>query len=133
VANYNDIRAAIGAAIESYQPGLNVYDYVPRSLTPPSAIVQPVPHRTIDYTQVQGRGAFAKWRFTIHIVIGQVDEQSAQQQAGDLISPGSPMIRALNRLPLTNGQTVVETGGIAQMMFDQGLYTAAELAVCIVA
>jgi len=131
VANYNDVRAALGTALETYQSGLNVYDYVPKSLTPPAAIVQPAPHRTIDYVQAQGAGGLAKWRFNVLIVIGQVDELAAQQQAGDLISPGSSVIQALNRMPLTNGYALVESGGIAQMMFDQGLYTYAELSVVI--
>jgi hypothetical protein len=132
VANYNDVRAALGEAMSVYSPALalNTYNYVPRSIIPPAAIVQPAPHRTIDYTQVEGRGSFALWRFNIMIVVGQVDEEAAQEQAGDLITPGSPLIRALQDIKL-NGYAQVIEGGISQMMFDQGLYTYAELSVVV--
>jgi hypothetical protein len=130
VANYNDVRAALGAAISVYNPALalNTYSYVPRSIVPPAVILQPTPHRTIDYTQVEGRGTFALWRFNIMVVVGQVDEEVAQEQAGDLITPGSDFIRAIQDIKL-NGYAQVLEGGIAQMMFDQGLYTYAELNV----
>lgn len=132
MANYNDIRAALGGAINLFNPALalNTYSYVPRSIVPPAAIVQPAPHRTIDYTQVEGRGSFALWRFNIMIVVGQVDEEAAQTQAGDLISPGSPLIAAIQNIKL-NGYAQVLDGGISQMMFDQGLYTYAELTVVV--
>lgn len=132
MANYNDIRAALGNAINVFDPSLalNTYSYVPRSIVPPAAIVQPAPHRTIDYTQVEGRGSFALWRFNIMIVVGQVDEEVAQTQAGNLITPGSPLIAAIQNIKL-NGYAQVLEGGISQMMFDQGLYTYAELTVIV--
>src|SRR5207245_1606966 len=101
------------------------------TLTPPSAIIQPQPHRTIDYLQTQQSG-LAKWRFNIMIVVGQVSEEAAQEQAGDLISPGAPLLLALNTRLCTGFVQVVE-GGISQMMFDQGLYTYAELSVVVTA
>ena len=132
MANYNDIRAALGNAINVFDPSLalNTYSYVPRSIVPPAAIVQPAPHRTIDYTQVEGRGSFALWSFNIMIVVGQVDEEVAQTQAGNLITPGSPLITAIQNIKL-NGYAQVLQGGISQMMFDQGLYTYAELTVIV--
>jgi hypothetical protein len=132
VANYNDVRAMLGDAINVYMPSLatNTYSYVPRSIIPPALIVQPTPHRTIDYTQVEGRGTFALWRFNIMIVIGQVDEEVAQTQAGDIITPGSPLIRAIQDIK-GNGYAQVLDGGISSMMFDQGLYTYAELNVIV--
>lgn len=132
MANYNDVRAALGQAIAVFNPALalNTYSYVPRSIVPPAAIVQPAPHRTIDYTQAEGRSTFALWRFNIMIVIGQVEEEAAQTQAGDLITPGSALIRAIQDLKF-NGYAQVLEGGISQMMFDQGLYTYAELNVVV--
>jgi hypothetical protein len=131
VTNYNCVRKALGDAVEGATQVLNVYSYVPRSLTPPSAIIQPAPRRTIDYLQTQSSG-LGKWRFNVLIVVGQVDEESAQEQAGDLISPGSPLLLALNQRLGTGFSQVVE-GGISQMMFDQGLYTYAELSVIVTA
>lgn len=132
MANYNDVRALLGAAIGVYNPALltNTYSYVPRSLVPPATILQPAPHRTIDYTQVEGRGNFALWRFNVMIVVGQVDEEAAQIEAGDIITPGSTLIRAIQDIK-GNGYAQVLEGGISQMMFDQGLYTYAELSVIV--
>lgn len=134
MTGYNAVRTALGAAVQSYQPGLNVYYYTPRSLVPPAAIIKPQSQnqRTIEYLQVQGAGGLAKWHFNILLVIGQLDEQAAEEQAGELISPGSPLVRALNGRLSTGFSQVIE-GGIASMMFDQGLYTYAQLTVVVTA
>jgi hypothetical protein len=133
VVNYNEVRAALGEAIAVYSPALalNTYSYVPRSITPPAVILQPVPRRTIDYLEAN-RSRSAKWRFNVIIVVGQVDEEAAQQQAGDMISPGSSLLNALNTR-MGTGYAQVTDGGISQMQFDQGLYTYAELSVVVLA
>jgi hypothetical protein len=132
VANYNDIRYALGASVTAYQPNVNVYYYVPRSLVPPAAIVQPQPHRTISYQQALS-SPMAEWRFNILIVIGQVDEQAAQEQAGELISPGSGLVQALNDTQLPSGYVVVTDGSISEMQTGSSstLYTYAQLSVCV--
>jgi hypothetical protein len=133
VSNYNDVRTALGASVTAYQPGVNVYYYVPRSLVPPAAIVQPQPHRTIDYMQAQS-STMARWYFNVLLVIGQVDEQAAQEQAGDLISPGSGLIQALNDTTLpSSGYVVVTDGAISEMATGGGsaLYTYAQLSVSV--
>lgn len=128
MATYNDIRAALAEAIQTYQPDLNVYYYVPRTFIPPVAIVQPVPHRTIKYSKAQGPGLMAYWQFHVLLVIGQVDEQASQEQAGELISPESPLVQALNTR-LLNGFSHVLDAGISESMFDDGLYTYVQLTV----
>lgn len=128
MSNYNDIRTALGAAVQAYQPDLNVYYYVPRSLIPPSAIVTPKPHQTIEYLQAQS-SSLAEWHFNILIVIGQVDEQAAQDQAGDIISPGSTLIQALQNAQLPNGYVQVVDGSISEMQFGGGVYTYAQLSL----
>jgi hypothetical protein len=132
VANYNDIRNALGASVTAFQPNVNVYYYVPRTLVPPAAIVQPVPHRTISYLQVQS-SPMAEWRFNILLVIGQVDEQAAQEQAGELISPGSGLVQALNDTQLPSGYVVVTDGAISEMQTggSAALYTYAQLSVTV--
>lgn len=133
MVNYNEVRALLGEAIGAYSPALalNTYSYVPRSLTPPAVILQPAPRRTIDYLEANQSRA-AKWRFNVMIVVGQVDEEAAQEQAGDLISPGSGLLCALNAR-IGSGFSQVTDGSIAQMQFDQGLYTYAELSVVVMA
>lgn len=134
MSNYNDVRTALGTAIQRYQPGLNVYYYVPQSLVPPAAIIKPQSQnvRTIEYAQAHGDSSLAKWHFQVLLVIGQLDEQAAQEQAGELISPGSTLVRSLSGR-LSTGFSQVTEGGISSMMFDQGLYTYAQLTVAVLA
>lgn len=130
MTNYNIVRKAISEAVQAYRSDMNVYCYVPRTLIPPSAIVRPRAGRTIDYLQAQSSG-FAKWYFTVMLVVGLVDEEAAQKLAGDLISPGSDLIVALQNADLPNGYATVTDGSVSQMMFDQSLYTYAELSVIV--
>lgn len=129
MTNFNFVRKALGTAIQSYQPGLNVYYYVPRSFAPPAAIVEPASQRTINYKMVQGNGPFSKWFFNVLLVLGQVDEEAAQEAAGEIISPGSPLIRALQCADLGNGFVEVTDAAISQMQFGNGIYTYARLTV----
>ena len=134
MASYASVQAALGAAIGTYSPALalNTYTYVPRSLVPPAAIIQPQAHKTIDYMVLHGSSHVAKWYFTVQLVIGQVDEEAAQEQAGVLISPGSDFIAALNSTAFPNGgYAKVTEGAVSQMMFADGLYTYAQLSVYI--
>jgi hypothetical protein len=135
VTSYTDVRVALGAAVATFLPNLNVYYYVPKTLVPPAAIVQPrTRDTTINYMQVHGGGGLAKWSFNVMFVIGQPDEEAAQEEAGRLISPGSPLIRAVQNIKLPSGGFAqVTTGGIAEMAFNQGLYTSAQLSVDITA
>lgn len=134
-ATYNELRAAIGTSLDVYIPGLslNTYAYVPRTVIPPAAIVQPTPQRTAD-NLVAMASSMAEWHFDIMVVIGQIDEEAAQQQAGDAVSPNGPLIRALNntRLPGT-GYALVTRTGVRSAMFDQGLYVYADISLTILA
>lgn len=132
MTDYNDVRNALTEAVRVYSSELNVYHYVPRTLVPPSAIVKPRGTRTIDYQQMQGRSQLAKWYFNIMLVIGLVDEEAAQKLAGELISPGSPLITCLLAANVPNGFTQVTEGAVNNMMFGQALYTYAELMVTVI-
>lgn len=131
MSKYNDIRKSLGAASAEWlgsigisQPTMNVYNYVPRTLIPPSVIIQPVAQRTISYMDVLGRGGLADWYFHVLIVVGLVDEEAAQEMTGDIISPGSPLIHALqDSLRFVQ----VTDGCISEMMFGNSLYTYARL------
>lgn len=131
MSNYNTIRGALGAAVQSFQPELNIYYFVPRTLVPPAAIVQPRPQRTVSYLTAQTSRA-AEWYFNIMVVVGQIDEQAAQERTGDLISPGSPLLQALNG-KVGNGYAQVVDGSISEMTFGTALYTYARLSVTVVA
>jgi hypothetical protein len=131
VTSFSDVRDTLGSAIRKALPELNVYNYVPRSLIPPAAIVQPAPHNTIDYEQ-QYSSSQADWLFIIMIVVGQVDDEAAQDQVGELITPGSDLINAVNGSDFGGpgaGWARVQRGGVSQMNFGKALYTYAELTV----
>lgn len=135
MTNYNAVRSALGAAVVAYQSSMNIYHHVPRSLTPPAAIIQPRPHMTINYSQALSSG-LAKWYFNVLLVIGLVDEQAAQDLAGELISPGSALICALQNAPLPNGFAQVMDGSISEMDVAEpdgshSLYTYAQLSVVV--
>lgn len=132
MTNYNDVRDGLTEAVQIYSSDLNVYQYVPRTLVPPCAIVKPRGTRTIDYQQMQGRSTLAKWYFDVMLVIGLVDEEAAQNLAGELISPGSPLITCLLKAKFPTGFSQVTEGAVNNMMFGQALYTYAELKVTVI-
>lgn len=131
VTNYETVRNSLSDAIHVYKKELNIYRYVPRTLVPQCAVLKPRGSRTIDYMQMQGRSSLAKWYFTVMIIVGKIDERYAQQRAGEMISPGSDLIKALQDAKLPNGFTQVTEGAINDLMFGQALYTYAELQVTV--
>lgn len=133
VTDYETVRDALTGAIQVYRKDLNIYRYVPRTLVPQCAILKPRGSRTVDYMQAQGRSPMAKWYFTIMIIIGKIDERFAQKQAGELISPGSPLIKAIQDVRVGTGYAQVTEGSINDLMFGQALYTYAELQVMVMA
>jgi hypothetical protein len=129
VTSFVEVRDTLGGAIRRVLPDLNVHNHVPRSLVPPAAIVRPTPNSTIDYEQ-QYSSAQADWMWTLMLVIGQIDDEWAQDQMGELITPNSELIRAINDVSFTSpGWARVQRGGISQMNFGKALYTYAELTV----
>jgi hypothetical protein len=133
--NYNEVRESLVQAIKSFQPNLIVYSYVPRTGIPPLAILQPSPQRTIDYLEAQSSRS-AKWRFTCIIAVGLVDSDAAQKRVGDLITPGSELLKVLNGR-VAQGYSQVTDGAIVETMMGvapkQGLYTCARLNIVVLA
>lgn len=132
MTSYDEVRSALSTAVRTYQPDLNVYYATPRTLVPPAAIVKPQSHKTVSYLQAQSSG-LAKWHFHVLLIIGLVNEQAAQKQAGDLISPYSPLIQALRKTQLPNGYATVVDAGLSEMTFSNGLYTYAQISVDVTA
>lgn len=135
MTGFNEIRTTLGSATASWlgavgvdQPAMNVYSYVPRTLIPPSAIIQPVASRTVNYMEAVGHSRLACWYFHVLIVVGLVDEEAAQEMTGDIISPGSPLIYSLQDCMR---YVQVTDGSISEMMFDNALYAYARLNVTV--
>lgn len=129
MSGYNTVRKALGAAVAAYEPDVNVYYYVPRTLVPPAVIIQPA-HRTVSYLRGQGNSLSAEWRFNVMMIVGQVDEEGAQETAGELISPNSPLVRALFNTQVQNGYVQVTDGTVAEASIGGGVYTHVQLSVC---
>lgn len=133
MTDYDTVRLALCQALkDNYQYDLNIFDHVPRTLVPPAAIVKPRPKVLPEYRRAMGRSALAKWQFDVLLIIGLVDEQAAQKMAGELISPGSPLVNALT-CKLLNGYSQVTDSGTSEMMVEESLYTYAELTVEVLA
>ena len=130
MTEFSEVRQTLGAAINRVMSHeLNVYHYVPRSLIPPAAIVQPAPNTTID-NEPQYSSGLADWMFKVMIVVGEVDDEAAQDQVGKILTPNSPLIQAINDVTFsTSGWAKVQRGNVSQMNFGKALYTYAELTV----
>lgn len=133
--SFVEIRDTLGGAIRRVLPDVNVYNHVPRSLVPPSAIVRPTPNSTVDYEQMYSSSQ-ADWMWTLMLVIGQIDDEWAQDQMGALITPRGDLVRAINDIEFrdpTSGSGIgwakALRGGISQMNFGKALYTYAEITV----
>lgn len=141
MATYDQVTDALGASIRafdsSFQTDVNLFNYQPRTVVPPCAIIKPQAHRTIDYVTGQSNSLTAKWHFLVMLVIGEIDERSAQAEAGALVSPGSPLINAIKATRFaTSGFAVVTQGAVSQMAVKtrdggEALYTYAQLSVLI--
>jgi hypothetical protein len=133
VTSFVEVRDTLGAAILRVLPEMNVYNHVPRSLVPPAAIVRPTPNSTINYEQ-QYSSFQADWMWTLMLVVGQIDDEWAQDEIGKLISPDSELIRSINNVEFTtSGWARVQRGNTSQMNFGKALYAYAELTVRVTA
>lgn len=132
--SFNEIRVRLGDACRAYQPGLNVDDFVPAGIRPPMAVIQPAAP-TIAYTETfydpdpDAEPAPAEWHFWVRLIAGQVAEEAAQILVGELITPGSQLINALNAVEIENGYVEVLTGTVDQTPIGGVLYAEARLAV----
>lgn len=141
MTTYDQVTDALGNSIKLFDPSfvtdVNLFNYQPRTVVPPCAIIKPQAHRTVDYVTGQGNSLTAKWHFLVMLVVGQVDERAAQEEVGALVSPGSPLINAIKatRFPVS-GFAVVTQGAVSQMAVKtrdggEALYTYAQLSVLV--
>jgi hypothetical protein len=114
MANENEIRQALADAIRTVlSDEINVCDFFPKSPPPsPSLVIQrAVP--TADLVQAMNSPT-AAWRFVVMLLVSQVNEEAAQLKIGDLISPGSPIIEALNAVGEDTGFMRVKVTDVSE-------------------
>lgn len=71
----NGVRAGLGTALDTIT-GLRVFDYVPDSLSPPAAVVEPL---EVDYDEAMQRG-LDFYRAFILIIVGRMSDRSSQDR-----------------------------------------------------
>lgn len=136
MSRYNDIRYALAASVEASLPfPVNVYPYMPKTMIPPAAMVYPNT-RTINYLQMLSSTS-AEWHFTVLIVLGEIDEEAAQNLVGELVSPDSQVIAAICNTTIPGGYAVVTDASVSERQVPgasangAALYTHAELHVMV--
>lgn len=133
MANYNDLKRTLGDALRQFSDEINVFDFFPKSVVPPAAVIQPaVP--TVNFIQAE-QSRTAEWRFTVMLIVGQVNEEAAQIKIGDLISPGSDLIEALNAVGEDTGflRVKVTDASISEVQVGTTTYAYARLSVNVIA
>jgi hypothetical protein len=71
----NAVRAGIATALDTIA-GLRCFDYVPDSLAPPAAVVEPL---EIDYDEAMNRGC-EFYRAFILVIVGRMSDRSSQDR-----------------------------------------------------
>lgn len=71
----NAVRAGIGTALDTIA-GLRCFDYVPDSLAPPAAVVEPL---EIDYDEAMNKG-LQFYRAFILVIVGRMSDRSSQDR-----------------------------------------------------
>jgi hypothetical protein len=71
----NAVRAGIGTALDTIA-GLRCFDYVPDSLAPPAAVVEPL---EIDYDESMNSGT-QFYRAFILVIVGRMSDRSSQDR-----------------------------------------------------
>lgn len=135
MANENDLRKALGDAMrELFADEINVSDFFPKSPPPsPSLVIQP---GTPVGDPIQAMNSTtAEWQFIVMLLVSQINEESAQLRIGDLISPGSPLIEALNSIGEDSGFLRVKVTGmsISEVQYATTMYAYGRLAVKVTA
>jgi hypothetical protein len=131
VSEFGAVKKTLAQACLVYEDTLNLYDRIPAQLVPPCAILRP--HRpTISFLKMQS-SRLAEWCFSIRVITGGVNIEAAQEKAGRLISPSSPLISALRAARFPGGYAKVTEGNVDELRTDSGMYTYAELIVVVLA
>ena len=69
------VRTGLGTALDTIT-GLRVFDYVPDSLSPPAAVVEPL---EVDYDEAMQRG-LDFYRAFILVIVGRMSDRSSQDR-----------------------------------------------------
>ena len=131
MANENDLRKTIGDAMRDlFSDEINVSDFFPKSPPPsPSLVIQP---GTPVGDPIQAmNSSTARWQFIVMLLVSQVNEESAQLKIGDMISPGSTLVEAINNIGDDSGflRAKVTNMSISEVQYATTMYAYGRLTV----
>lgn len=133
MAGFNEIRVVLADACKSAVGDLNVFYYLPKRAPVPAVVIRTV-KPTGDYLTVWG-GGYAEWMFEVLVIVGKVSDESAQNQLGDMISPNSALVTALNDIEFAGGpgygHAHVRKCDIADIRMGATRYACARLTVLV--
>ena len=91
MASLSELRAGIAANLATVA-GLRTSATIPDQVTPPMAVVMP---QNITYDTAFARGGGDEYEFTVTVIVGRVDERTAQNRLDAYCSgSGSSSIKA---------------------------------------
>jgi len=122
VATISDIRAGIAKNLKTIRDlRTNDWGTIPDNVNPPYAIVAP---SSVDYHRAFNN-ALSTYNFTVTVVVGRVDERTAQRNLDAYCSPtGASSIRVAVESDKTLGGVVYDT--IVTGMRNYGSVTIGE-------
>jgi len=136
MASITDLRAGIAANLAGIT-GLRVGNFVPDVINPPMAVVEPDSTPvTFDIAMNRGLDMF---RFTVTIIVGRVDERSAQNKL-DAYCAGSGSLSVKQAIEYdrtlggaANDCRVTEISSYGSISANENQYLAAEFSVVVYA
>ena len=79
--NPTPVRAGLATAIDSIA-GLRVFDYVPDSIAPPAAVIEPV---EVEFDEAMVRG-LDKYRAYVLVIVGRMSERGAADRLDNYLA-----------------------------------------------
>lgn len=133
MGKYRDVRDTLAASAQAGVTAMgitdvNVYSTLNKSAVAPAIVVRPG-NPTILYGEADGRSPLARWNFEVLIIVGQVNEQAAQDRIADMIDPDSPIIEALDDSDFGNGFAQTRRALVGETPIGATLYASALIGV----
>lgn len=116
----SSVRAGLATAVDTI-PGLRCFDYVPDSLSPPAAVVEPL---EVNFDRAMGNGA-DYFRAFILIIVGRMSDRSSQDRLDAYLPPtGASSVKAAIEADRTLGgacSTLTVTGALPREVVVSGV------------
>lgn len=128
-----DLKAAAATV-----PRLHAHAVVADQVVLPAVVFSPA-SPFAQYRTRMGRSTVAEWQLLATVVVGRMNEAAAHTLLYGFLSPGSPLIDAINAVGPATGAVVVQTATVTaglrygRFSFGEADYLGAQLAIEVVA